>query len=54
MSKYSFELRRNGASIDTNDFVNRAFSGTVIGMVSSLDGLPSKLETIEIRIAEKK
>jgi len=45
---YSIELKINGIDTHTNEFVTRSFSSTIIGMISSLDGIPSDIETVEI------
>ncbi|MFQ5979024.1 MAG: hypothetical protein ACE5OZ_12935 [Candidatus Heimdallarchaeota archaeon] len=54
LPKYECEIAINGLSIDVNEFVTRIFSNTIIGMISSLDGLPPEHEKIEIKIKKSR
>ncbi|MFW9916453.1 MAG: hypothetical protein ACFFGZ_12680 [Candidatus Thorarchaeota archaeon] len=53
MTTNHLEITVNGSSVSTNAFVSRVFSNTIIGLISSLDGLPSEIETIEIQLKKK-
>ncbi|MHA2273785.1 MAG: hypothetical protein ACXACI_18200 [Candidatus Hodarchaeales archaeon] len=53
MTTNHVEITVNGSSVAINAFVRRIFSNTVVGLISSLDGLPSEIETIEIRLKKK-
>ncbi len=53
LSDHSLELKINGNQIDCNTFVIRAFSKTILGLISSLDGLPIDPELVEIKISTR-